>query len=296
MKGTMTMFEVDLHLHTTFSDGRLTPTQLVNLLAAKGLEYAAITDHDSTEGLAEGLAAAAAHPGLTIIPGTELSTEGPGGEVHILAYYVDPRDAELQATLAGFRANRHKRGMTIVEKLAALGMPISWERVLEIANGGSVGRPHVAQAMMERGYVATVREAFDKYLGRHGPAYAERDKMTPQEAVAIALKAGALPVLAHPTYVEGLDSLLPSLRQAGLAGIEVYYKGYDRGQVERLRNMAQLYGLIPCGGSDYHANGEAGEVEPGLVGPPRSTIEKLAALRAARSSGGTSSATTTLPA
>lgn len=278
-------FEVDLHMHTTFSDGRLSPTQLVDLVASRGVKYASITDHDSTEGLSEALAAAQRHPGFTLIPGTELSTEGPGGEVHVLAYYVDPMDAELQQILAGFRAKRETRGRQILERLAALGMPLSWVRVLEFADGGSVGRPHVARAMIERKYVATIQEAFDKYLSRNGPAYAERDKMTPHEAVAIALKAGALPVLAHPTYVEGLDTLLPSLKEAGLVGLEVYYKGYGHRQVDALKHRAQQYDLIPCGGSDYHANGEAGEVEPGFVGPPRSTIERLAEMKAQRSQG-----------
>ena len=274
------MFEVDLHLHTTFSDGRLTPTQMVDLVASRGLKYVSITDHDSTEGLTETLAAAGAHPGLTVIPGTELSTEGPKGEVHMLAYYVDPGDIELQRTLADFRKKREERGKLMVERLTGLGMPISWDRVLELADGGAVGRPHVARAMIERKYVATIQEAFDKYLGRKGPAYAERDKMTPQESIAIALKAGALPVLAHPTYIEDLDTLLPLLREAGLVGMEVYYKGYGRQQVDHLRRLADIYGLVPCGGSDYHANAETGEVEPGFVGPPRSTIERLAALKA----------------
>lgn len=277
------MFEVDLHLHTTFSDGRLTPTQLIDLLASRGLKYVAVTDHDSTEGLSEAFAAAAKHPEMTLIPGMELSTEAPGGECHILAYYLDPQDKDLQESLAGFRSNRDKRGRRIVDRLSELGMPVSWERVLEFSDGGSVGRPHVARAMMERGYVASTQEAFDRYLGRNGPAYAERDKMTPQEGVVLALKAGALPVLAHPTYVEGLDTLVPSLKEAGLVGIEVYYKGYDRKQVDMLRRIADLYSLIPCGGSDYHATGEAGEVAPGLVGPPPSTIKQLAALKAERS-------------
>lgn len=273
------MFEVDLHMHTTASDGRLTPTQMIELLASKGLKYVSITDHDSTEGLAEAIRAARVHPEMTLIPGTELSTEGPKGEVHVLAYYVDPGDSELQRTLADFRQKREERGRLMVEKLTSLGMPITWERVRSFADG-AVGRPHVARALLEKGYVSTVNEAFEKYLGRNGPAYVERDKLTTQEGIAIVVKAGALPVLAHPTYIEDLEGLLPSLREAGLVGMEVYYKGYERRQVEHLRNLADLYGLIPCGGSDYHAMHEAGEVEPGLVGPPRSTIERLAALKA----------------
>jgi predicted metal-dependent phosphoesterase TrpH len=276
------MAEVDLHLHTTFSDGRLTPTQLIDLLASRGLRYISVTDHDSTEGLAEAARAAQAHPGLTLIPGTEISTDAPGGECHILAYFVDTQNEGFRKKLSTFREDRVRRGQEMVEKLASLGKHISWERVKEFAGDGSVGRPHVARALVERGYVATMAEAFDRYLGKGCPAYVERRKVTPEEGIALAREAGGLPVLAHPSYVEGLDALVPSLKEAGLVGMEVYYKGYDERQVRALKAMADLYGLVPCGGSDFHANGERDEVQPGRVGPPVSTIEKLAALRQAR--------------
>ncbi len=272
------MFEVDLHLHTTHSDGQLTPTQLVDLLASRGLKTIAITDHDSTEGLDEASQAASKHPGLTLVPGVELSTDVADGEIHVLVYYVDRHDARFQKLLERFRDARIGRGKKMVEKLAALGMPVSWKRVLDFAQDGSVGRPHIARAMVEAGHVATTQEAFDKWLGRNCPAYAEREKLTPEEAIQVALDFNALPVLAHPGYVPNLQTWLPSLKAAGLVGMEVYYAGYGPEQVGMLKGLADAYNLAPCGGSDYHATGRVDEAQPGTVGPPRSTAERLAAL------------------
>ena len=272
------MFEVDLHLHTTHSDGQLTPTQLVDLLASRGLKTIAITDHDSTEGLDEASQAASKHPGLTLVPGVELSTDVADGEIHVLVYYVDRHDARFQKLLERFRDARIGRGKKMVEKLAALGMPVSWKRVLDFAQDGSVGRPHIARAMVEAGHVATTQEAFDKWLGRNCPAYAEREKLTPEEAIQVALDFNALPVLAHPGYVPNLQTWLPSLKAAGLVGMEVYYAGYGPEQVGMLKGLADAYNLVPCGGSDYHATGRVDEAQPGTVGPPRSTAERLAAL------------------
>ncbi len=276
------MAEVDLHLHTTRSDGRLTPTELVHLAVRKGLRVIAVTDHDTTAGIEEALAAAKAFPQLTIISGTEISTDVAGGEIHILAYFVNKDDPGFQKELARFRAARYERGRKMVDKLAQMGMPLAWERVLEIAGDASVGRPHVARALVEKGYVATTQEAFDKYLGRNCPAYAEREKLTPEQAIALALENGALPVLAHPSYVTGLNECLPGLKRAGLAGMEVYCGGLPPEEVGALLALARLHGLVPCGGSDYHANGHAGEVEPGSVGPPLAVVEQLRALQAQR--------------
>lgn len=273
------MADVDLHMHTTRSDGRLTPTALVELLARNGVKVAAITDHDSTAGLDEALAAAQAYPQLRIIPGVEISTDVAGGEIHILAYHVDRHNADFQQTLERFRAGRYDRGRRMLEKLAALGMPLSWERVLEIAGDASIGRPHVARALVEKGYVASSQEAFDKYLGRNGPAYAEREKLTPEEAIALALENGALPVLAHPGYVNNLEELLPSMVSAGLVGMEVYYAKSQEHDFDRLLHLAIDHKLIPLGGSDYHGVGYEGEVLPGAVGPPLENLRRLEALK-----------------
>lgn len=283
------MIEVDLHLHTTASDGTLTPTQLVHLCAERGLRVICISDHDTTNGLPEALQAAAAYPELTIIPGIELSTDIPGSEIHILGYFVDHYDEHLQSILNDFRDGRRSRGRQMVQNLNAMGVTISWERVQEIAGDASIGRPHIAQALVEGGYVQYPKDAFDKYIGRNGPAYADRVKLTPADAVRLLLDRGALPVMAHPTYsasksdrgaVSSLPGILADLTAAGLVGMEVYYGDYTPEQVKWLRGLADDFGLIPCGGSDYHASGNPGEPQPGSVGPPMSSVDALNALRA----------------
>ena len=277
------MPEVDLHLHTTFSDGTLTPTQLVRLCASRGLKVIAITDHDSTEGLPEAIAVAK-DAGLTVIAGTELSTDVPSGEVHVLGYFIDREDPELQSTLREFRNGREHRARRMIEKLEELGVSVSWDRVRELSGGGAIGRPHIAQAMVEQGYIEYPRDAFDKYIGRNGPAYVERVRLRPVEAVQALVENGALPVMAHPIYsmagpgadeVAKLKRTLSELKEAGMVGMEVYYGDYSREQVEFLASTADELELVPCGGSDYHASGNPSEPEPGSAGPPMSTVEAL---------------------
>jgi predicted metal-dependent phosphoesterase TrpH len=275
--------EVDLHLHTVESDGRLTPEELVSLVASAGIRVMAVTDHDTTFAIERAQEAARHFPGLTVIPGVELSCDVLQGEVHLLVYYLDYHDQEFQKTLAGLRDGRIGRAKKMVEKLAALGVPVPWERVLELADGGSVGRPHIAQAMMEAGYISTPQEAFAKYIGRTGPAYAEREKLTPVEAVKLARQVQGQPVLAHPAEIEDLERLLDEMKAAGLVGIEVYYASYDESTTARLAALARRFELVPCGGSDYHGLGYVGEVKPGLVGPPKESAERLAALAKAES-------------
>jgi len=161
----------DLHLHTTASDGRLTPTELVQRAAKAGLKVIAITDHDTVDGIPEALAAAKAFPSLTVIPGVELSTDVTGGEVHVLGYFIDYHSQLLREKLALMRDSRETRARKMVEKLGKMGMPLRWERVLELAGEGSIGRPHIAQAMLEAGYIASMKEAFLLYISRTGPAY-----------------------------------------------------------------------------------------------------------------------------
>ena len=285
------MAEVDLHLHTVFSDGRLTPTELVRLCGERGLKVVSISDHDSTEGIPEALKAARSFPHLTIIPGIELSTDVPGSEIHMLGYFVDYQDTPFQQILQRFRQDRQERGRRMVEKLNELGLKVSWERVEELSGGGAIGRPHIAQAMVEAGYVRYPRDAFEKYLSRKGVAYVERSKLTPTQAIRILVDNGALPVMAHPTYslsksdrddVASLKDTLPALIKAGLVGMEVYYGDYSPKQVARLAGLAKEMGLVPCGGSDYHASGNPKEPEPGMVGPPMETVEALRSLRKQR--------------
>ena len=284
------MVQADLHLHTTFSDGTLTPTRIVELCAESGLRYAAITDHDSTEGVDEALRAARRFPELEIIVGVELSTDVQDAEIHLLGYFVDHKQEEFQGALGTFREGREGRARRMVERLGEMGLPVSWERVEELSDGGAIGRPHIAQAMVEAGYVEYPKDAFDKYLGRNGPAYVERARMTPAEAVRLLVSNGAVPVMAHPTFsvprmdedgVAELRRVLAELKDEGLAGMEVFYGVYEPHVVALLESISGDLGLVPCGGSDYHASGNPGEARPGDVGPPASSVEALRAARAA---------------
>ena len=266
---------VDLHLHTTASDGRLSPTELIHLLASQGLKQVAISDHDTTEGLAEAFAAAEEFPDMRIIPAIELSTDIPGDEVHMLGYFLRHEDEELQKILREFRMGRLERGRMMVEKLATLGINIEWERVQEIAGEGSVGRPHIALAMVEKGYCKEPKDAFPEYLGRNGSAYVERSKMTPPEAVEMLIRFGAVPVLAHPAYLNDMETTIAELAEAGTVGLEVHYAQFSPETVQQLAGLADRYGLIPCGGSDYHGLGNEGEPLPGTLGPPPETVGLL---------------------
>jgi len=266
---------VDLHLHTTASDGRLSPTELVRLVASQGLKQVAISDHDTTEGLEEAYRAAADFPDLRIIPGVELSTDIPGDEIHMLGYFFQYQDEEFQHILRGFREGRLERGRLMVEKLAELGIHIEWERVKEISGDGAVGRPHIALAMVEKGYVKEPQEAFVDYLGRNGLAYVEREKMLPAQAVQMLADVGGVSVLAHPAYLGDMEPHIAELKAAGLVGMEVYYARFSPETVKQLGRLAEKYDLIPCGGSDYHGLGNTGEVLPGVLGPPPSTVERL---------------------
>lgn len=272
---------VDLHLHTLASDGRLSPTELVRLAASQGLKTIAVTDHDTTDGLAEAFEAAKEFPGLRIIPGIELSADVPGDEVHVLGYFINPDDPELQAELVRFREGRVDRAKTMVEKLAQLGIHVEWERVQHFAGDGAVGRPHIAMALVEAGYCQEPKDAFPEYLGRNGLAYVERVKLTPADAVGMIQRAGGAAVLAHPAYMNDMEAGIANLSGIGLAGIEVHYAKYREDTIRQLARIARQYELIPCGGSDYHGMGNSDECLPGENGPPQETVDRLEA--AARS-------------
>ena len=274
----------DLHLHTTASDGRLTPTELVELTASKGLRTIAVTDHDTTAGLEEAKRAVDKIPGMRLIPGIELGCDVPGGEVHMLGYFMDTSDAGFQQTLEVFREGRLARGEGMVQKLAEFGLHIEWERVREIAGDASVGRPHVARALVEAGYFKETAEAFREYLGRNGKAYVERAKLTPFDAVKLLNDVGGVAVFAHPWFErrggepepeQSLIETVEELKAAGLHGMEVHYAMYDEATVDWLADLASAYDLIPCGGSDYHHSGNAREPLPGTNGPSMETVERL---------------------
>ena len=272
------MVKTDLHLHTTASDGRFSPQELVKSAASLGLAVIAITDHDSVDGVAPALAAAQEYPGLRVIPGVEVSTDVPHGEVHVLGYFIDHRDPELMSVLERLRNSRELRAEKMVAKLADLGVPVEWQRVREIAGRGSVGRPHIAQALLERGHVSSLKEAFAKYIRRDGPAYVEREKMTPEQMVELIVKAGGLPVLAHPSDIENLEELITRLQKVGLVGIEAYYNGYSQKVVKYLASLASKYGLVASGGSDYHGLGNPDETPIGGTAIPLECVAKLFSL------------------
>lgn len=266
---------VDLHLHTTASDGRLSPTELVQLAASQNVQFMAVTDHDSTDGLEEAFSAAKGFDGMEIIPGIELGTDIPGTEVHMLAYFIQHNRPDMQEELKRLRAGRQDRARGMVDKLTELGFPMDWDRVQEIAGDGAVGRPHVAQAMVERGYVSETKEAFDKYIGRSCPAYVEREKMTPAESIELIKSWGGVPVLAHPIYIPNFESILGELVEAGLAGVEVYYAKCTQEQIDKVASLTAEYGLLPCGGSDYHGTDSKDEPLPGSMGPSVEVVEQL---------------------
>jgi 3',5'-nucleoside bisphosphate phosphatase len=276
------MNQVDLHAHTNASDGSLSPAMLVSRASRLALKVIAITDHDTVAGIAEGLAAGQA-AGVEVIPGVEINTDVPGAEVHVLGYFVDHTHAELNTELARIREGRVGRARRMADVLTGMGAPVTFERILQIAGEGAIGRPHVAQALLEAGHVSTYGEAFVKYIGRNSPAYVERMKFSPAEACALIRRAGGLPVLAHPVFFDrygaikaafDLEAMLPEMLAAGLAGIEVYYPGYDAITIEHLLGLARRYGLLATGGTDFHGI-RASEPDLGGIYVPMKVVRRL---------------------
>lgn len=272
------MSKVDLHIHSTASDGRLSPAEIVRKSAEKGLTVIALADHDTVAGIPPALEAARNFSTLTVIPGVEINTDVAEGEAHVLGYFIDYHHPELLVTLAGLRNSRQERAQRMIAKLRNLGLLIDWERVKEIAGTGSVGRPHIALAMLEKGYIASIKEAFNRYIGWGGPAYAEREKVAPAEATQLILRAHGLPVLAHPFTVTNPETLIAELRANGLVGVEVYYNSYTPEEIKGLASLADKYHLIATGGSDYHGLDASNETAIGGADVPLECAEQLLAL------------------
>jgi predicted metal-dependent phosphoesterase TrpH len=266
---------VDLHTHTTASDGALAPRALVQLAWRHGVRVLAVTDHDSTEGLAEAQAAAAACPGLTIVVGLEINCDVEGGEVHVLGYGVDHEATWFQDFLRAQRAERVARVHRIAARLAELGMPIDPGEVFAIVKEGSPGRPHVAQVMVARGYAKSMREAFDRYLHTGGPAHVPRKRLTPLEAVQIIRQARGVPVIAHPG-VGGTDEFIPELIAGGLMGIECYYAEHSAAQRAAYLDLCRRHDLVATGGSDFHG------AQTGRLNPPGTPAVPMASWEALR--------------
>lgn len=271
------MSKVDLHVHSTASDGKLSSEEVVGRSAGQDLVIIALTDHDTVDGIAPALEAAKAFPSLQVIPGVELSTDAPQSEVHVLGYFIDYTAPELRVRLERMRNSRQERAQEMINKLRGLGIHIEWPRVKEIAGSGSVGRPHLAQAMLEKGYIASFKEAFNNFIGRGGPAYVRRIKMTPVEAIELILGTKGLPVLAHPLTVDDSEVMVSELKAVGLVGIEAYYDGYTAEEIAGLVSLADRYNLVATGGSDYHGIDDT-ETVIGGVEVPLEAAERLIAL------------------
>jgi len=242
----------DLHIHTRCSDGADSPEAVVTIAIEKDLQCIAITDHDTVEGIAPAMAAAA-ETGLEVIAGVELSSHDGGRDIHILGYCFDPANAVLQDRLRLFREARLARIQRMIVKLAEMGMPMSLKDVMRLAGSDAVGRPHVARLMVERGYVRTVSEAFDEYLGEDAAAYVEKFRQTPEDAIRLIRQAGGVAVMAHPMQTLK-DELIPGFVASGLQGLEVYYPNTSPRVISFYERIAGKHGLIKTGGSDAHGS------------------------------------------
>jgi len=276
---------IDLHMHSTFSDGTLTPEALAKLAGGFGLTAIALTDHDGMAGTPRFLAACEKE-GVRGISGVEISAQVSKGTMHILGYFVDHTDEELENALARIRNGREARNKEILEKLNALGCPLDWEDVQAFSDEEVVGRPHFALAMKARGYVADKTEAFDRYLAKGKPAYADRFRLDPAKSIEVIRRAGGVPVLAHPLTLglsnKALTKTLGEFRDMGLQGVEVYYSEHTPEMEQTYGSMARVLGLAMSGGSDFH-----GDVNPkirmgigfGRLRVPDELVEDLEARR-----------------
>lgn len=242
---------IDLHAHTTASDGTLSPARLVEEASRRGLSVLGVTDHDTLDGLPEAIAAAAVH-GIIVVPGVELSTTVPSGEVHILGYFVDATDQGFIAALRSLADARRRRIETMITLLQELGFDLDRDQIVRDAKDGSIGRPHVARALLRLGIVESVSDAFDRFLKPGKQGWVPRERFAPEQAVTLLASNGALPVLAHPYSTKAVEATVNRLAPVGLRGLEVFYGEYSEEQRRHLLGIADRTGLIPTGGSDYH--------------------------------------------
>jgi len=263
----------DLHVHTSASDGTSSPAEVVRMAGLAGLRAVAVTDHDTMEGVSAAQDTAAS-AGIDVLGGVELSTDYDGLEVHVLGYCVDPAEPVFQGYLSAFRNARFTRAENMVNKLRALGVNISLDNVLAQAGAGSVGRPHIARALMAAGQINSMAEAFDRYIGFGKAAYVPRLKYRPEEMIKAVIEAGGVPVLAHPG-ITCKDDLLLALIEAGLQGLEVAHPQHTREMERHYRELCRSHGLIATGGSDFHGTGVAGHGFLGEAVTPYETVLQL---------------------
>ncbi len=251
------MMRIDLHTHTTASDGSLSPEELVRHAKQQGVSALAVTDHDSVAGLTRA-ATEGERQGVEIIPGIEISCLYGKVELHVLGYFINAQDPRLQATLPKYLASRNNRNPRIVKRLRELGCDLTYEDVMAFAGPATVGRPHIAQVLLRKGYVRSVAEAFDRYLAEGSPAYVPRALPTPAEAIGLIKQIGGVPVLAHPVYTsrlkEPFEQICATLKNVGLMGIEAIYSSHTQQQTDHYRRVAREQELLVTGGSDFHGD------------------------------------------
>lgn len=267
---------IDLHVHTTASDGTLSPRDLVREAQTREIRYLGITDHDSTEGLAEAIDEASSIGSVTVIPGVELSaTSVAGGDLHLLGYCIDPGGSALQRALDEFRRSREARVERMVRRLRENDVPITLEQVETKAAGGAVSRAHLGRVLIDLGVVETIDQAFAQWLGRGRPGFVPREPLFAGNAVDLVREAGGVAVLAHPLTMGDFRRQLPELVEAGMVGIEVYYGPYSPEQRSELARVAREFGLIATGGSDYHGPEHREGRDLGGVDVPLTVIDEL---------------------
>lgn len=244
----------DLHMHTTASDGRLSPSDIIEQAIQAKLSYIAITDHDTVDGLLQLSKIPQSVPtNLVLIPGIELSTDLADNEVHILGYYIDIFNTELRQQLDLLTVHRHERAKEIIIKLNQLGYAITYARVLELAGQvTSIGRPHIGKALVEKAYFSTISDVFTTLLNKNGPAYVPHYKLTPKQVIELIKRAGGIPILAHPGLI-GDDTIVLDIIAAGIMGLEVYHPKHDEKQIQKYLTIANQHQLAITGGSDFHA-------------------------------------------
>lgn len=279
---------VDLHCHSTASDGLLTPAELAACAAERELSVIGLCDHDSTNGVAAAIEAGKQF-GVEVIPGVELSSEIEGLQAHILGYFIDPSSQLLQREFAWMNETRQARIQQICRNLNAAGVRIDPAAVLALSDGGTVGRPHVARVLVANGYAESVSDAFSRYLTRGKPGYALSEKITPEGAIAAIERAGGVAVLAHPWSTKNPREAVARLARAGLAGVECYYGEYERSVQEDLVALAHEFHLLTTGGSDYHGPGMKRVDLGGVFVPPESVDRLRVAANAVRSRTGMAS-------
>jgi predicted metal-dependent phosphoesterase TrpH len=269
---------IDLHLHTTASDGRSSPAELVRQAAAAGVTTMAVTDHDTMAASSE-VAAASRAAGVESVPGIEITAMHAGRDVHVLGYFLDPAHSELSLFLSRQRDDRRRRVLEMATRLDRLGVPVDIApRLAEVSreSGRAVGRPMLAAALVSAGHARDLSDAFDRFLAEGRPAFIERVGATPTEVIGLVARAGGVASLAHPGKL-GLDAIIPDLAASGLAAIEVYHPDHTFADVKRYRRMVETLHLLVTGGSDYHGTGSGRTAGLGAIGLPADDYARLVA-------------------